>query len=78
MVVLDVLIAFDDMSDVRMPSFYLSVIPAKAGIQWYSVDACTYHWTPACAGVTIKNHNDFMTLCRNIFNVPTLLHRHVF
>ncbi len=31
------------------------VIPAQAGIQWHSVDACRFHWTPACAGVTKVN-----------------------
>ena len=28
------------------------VIPTQAGIQWYVVDTCKFHWTPACAGVT--------------------------
>ncbi len=36
----------------NMLSVYEFVIPAQAGIQWHLIDACKFHWTPACAGVT--------------------------
>ena len=35
------------------------VIPAQAGIQWHSVDGCSSHWTPVCAGVTESGDSCF-------------------
>jgi len=44
------MIGFDEIAIIAQ----LSVIPAKAGIQYSTVDSMIY-WIPACAGMTKRN-----------------------
>ncbi|HEY0012492.1 MAG TPA: hypothetical protein VGB79_06515 [Allosphingosinicella sp.] len=37
---------------IASPAYFLSVIPAKAGIQRAAVGVAEFVWTPAFAGVT--------------------------